>query len=66
MRSPELSLTVVPITLDARIADVCPVLVVMVCLLKKTWPRRDEENVDAPRAVPLARARIFSTCVSAL
>src|SRR5215510_1498573 len=32
-RWPALSLTVVPMTLDARIADVCPVLVVMIFLL---------------------------------
>src|SRR5262245_15071123 len=32
-RSPARSFTVVPITLEARIADVCPVLVVIVCLL---------------------------------
>jgi hypothetical protein len=30
MRSPELSFTVVPITLEARIAEVCPEAVVMV------------------------------------
>jgi hypothetical protein len=39
MRSPELSFTVVPITLDARIADVCPVLVVMVFLSSKNTAR---------------------------